>query len=217
MNKHKENGNRISQEVSPPAASNAWSPREAYLLATVCLLAGVVLGYLVRGSGSIPPAPANSVSAATSTSTSPPSHSAADLEPLTAPLLAALRADPKNADLLIQLGNLYYDHHVFPEAISYYSRALELRPKDVNVRTDMATAYWYSGDAKTALAEYDKSLQVDPNHAPTLMNIGIVRWNGLNDAAGAIAAWEKLLRVAPQFPDRQRVLDLIAQAKSGNR
>jgi cytochrome c-type biogenesis protein CcmH/NrfG len=49
------------------------------------------------------------------------------------------------------------------------------------------------------------------------MNIGIVRLNGLNDAAGAIASWEKLLRVAPQFPERQRVTELIAQARAASK
>jgi cytochrome c-type biogenesis protein CcmH/NrfG len=215
MNEQKRNGNRKPAEEVPAKDGNIWSAREAYLLATVCLLAGLLLGYLLRGSSGLPAtAPVAAVNAAPSNASSSPTHSAADLQPLTAPLLAALSADPKNADLMIQLGNLYYDHHVFDEAIRYYLRALELRPDNVNVRTDMGTAYWYSGDARTALAEYDKSLKIDPNHAPTLMNIGIVRFNGLNDAAGAIASWEKLLRVAPQFPERQRVLDMIAQAKA---
>jgi cytochrome c-type biogenesis protein CcmH/NrfG len=218
MNERKRNGNRNPAEAGPVKETNVWSAREAYLLATVCLLAGLLLGYLVRGSGGLTAtAPVAAVNAAPAGQNTAPTHSAADLAPLTAPLLAALRADPQNADLMIQLGNLYYDHHVFDEAIRFYSRALEIRPKDVNVRTDMGTAYWYSGDARTALAEYDKSLQVDPNHAPTLMNIGIVRLNGLNDAAGAIASWEKLLRIAPQFPERQRVTELIAQARAASK
>jgi cytochrome c-type biogenesis protein CcmH/NrfG len=217
MNEHKKNGNtaRIQENV-PAAAPNVWTPREAYLLATVCLMAGLAAGYLFRGSEGLTANSPAAVSAAPGAQDQ--QHAtAADLQPLAAPMLAALKVDPQNVEALVQLGNLYYDHHVFPEAITYYSRALELRPNDVNVRTDLGTAIWYNGDPHGAIAQYEKSLAVDPNHAPTLMNIGIVKWNGLGDGAGAIASWEKLLRVAPQFPDRQRVQSLIAQARSGSK
>jgi tetratricopeptide (TPR) repeat protein len=196
-------------------SSTGWSSREAYLLALVCLLCGFGMGYFIRGSS---PALPVSVGAATPLAPAPSDgatlHSAEALQPLAAPMLAAVKADPKNRDALVQLGNLYYDHHVYPEAIQYYTRALELKPDDVNVRTDLGTAYWYSGFADNALAEYEKVLQLKPDYAPTLMNLGIVRLEGLKDARGAIAAWEKLLTVSPQHPEKQRVLALIEQAKT---
>ena len=185
----------------------------------VCLLVGAALGYFFRGSAaSVPAAPVQNAAAPAMPpggmpSASGPPPTAEALSSIAAPMLAALKADPKNAEVLIQLGNLYYDHRVYPEAISYYVRALKLRPKDVNVRTELGTAYWYTGDAHKAIAEYEKSLAVDPLHSATLMNMGIVKQNGLHDAKGAIAIWEKLLKDNPQFPDRQKVLDLIAEAK----
>jgi len=42
----------------------------------------------------------------------------------------------------------------------------------------MATAYWYTGNADTAIAEFQKSLSYDPNKANTLFNLGIVEWQG---------------------------------------
>ena len=136
------------------------------------------------------------------------------MQPLAAPLLAVLRVDPKNVESLVQLGNLYYDHHVYPQAIEYYARALELRPNDVNVRTDLGTAYWYSNLPQQAVKEYEKSLAINPSHPNTLFNLGIVRSQGLQDAAGAIVAWEKLLKTNPDYPEKQRVLDLITKARS---
>jgi cytochrome c-type biogenesis protein CcmH/NrfG len=211
-----------SREDLNPGGS--WTSREAYLLALVCLLVGAALGYFFRGSASTIPAPAAQVApggSAQPASGMPPAPSAPltveALAPLAAPLLAAVKTDSNNADALVQLGNLYYDHKLYSEAIPWYARALELRPKDVNVRTDLGTAYWYSGDAKKAIAEYNKSLAVDPAHSATLLNVGIVKLNGLNDPAGAIAAWEKLLKLNPQFPEKQKVLDLIAQAQAARR
>jgi cytochrome c-type biogenesis protein CcmH/NrfG len=217
------NEQRRSPSNESPAQSGMWSSREAYLLAMVCLLVGGALGYFFRGSAAtmsspaaqtatMPAAPPSGMPAA-----SGPPPTAEALSSIAAPMLAALKADPKNADVLIQLGNLYYDHRVYPESITYYKRALEFRPKDVNVRTDLGTAYWYTGDAKNAVAEYEKSMAVDPQHTATMMNMGIVKLNGLNDAKGAIAVWEKLLRDNPQFPDAQKVRDLIAQAKASGK
>jgi tetratricopeptide (TPR) repeat protein len=130
-----------------------------------------------------------------------------------APLLMMLEQDAKNADVLTQIGNLYYDHHAYRQAVPYYRRALETRPDDANIRTDLGTALWMSGDPRAALSEYEQVLRKNPNFAPALMNTGIVRLNGLNDAQGAIDAWEKLLATNPQFSERQRVLDLLAQAR----
>ncbi len=197
-------------------SSGAWTSREAYLLALVCLLAGGALGYLLRGSSS--PVPAAASVAASSPATSAPAtqNSALNLQPLettAAPLEAALKTDPKNADLLIQLGNLYYDHQSYSQAIGYYRRALELRPNDVNVRTDMGTAYWYSGNAQQAVSEYKKSLALDPKHAQTLFNLGVVYKDGLKNPALALATWEKLLSLYPQHADRARIESLMASAR----
>ncbi len=222
------NDQRRPESNESPASSSTWTSREAYLLAMVCLLVGAALGYFFRGSASsIPTAVTQSAASPAMPPTGAPSGgvppasgpppTAEALSSIAAPMLAALKADPQNADVLIQLGNLYYDHRVYAESIAYYARALELRPKDVNVRTDLGTAYWYTGDAKKAVAEYEKSLAVDPHHSATLMNLGIVKLNGLNDPKGAIATWEKLLKENPQFTDSQKVRDLIAQAKASGK
>lgn len=206
------------QQQIVPESTGSWTAREAYLLAAVCLLVGVALGYLIRGS-SAPSAVASSATAATTPVAAPvnPLVAAGDVESMAAPLKAALLKDPKSFDVLVELGNLYYDKRVFAPAIDYYGRALELRPKDINVRTDLGTAYWYSGSPEKAIAEYKQSLKVDPGHSQTLFNMGVVYNDGLKDPADAIAAWEKLLRLHPDHPDRQRVLGMIEAAKNQKR
>jgi len=132
-----------------------------------------------------------------------------------APLLESLKSDPNNPDLLVRIGNIYYDVKQYPEAIDYYERSLKVQPANADVRTDMATAYWYSGNADTALAEFNKALAYQPNKANTLFNIGIVKWQSKKDAAGAIAVWQKLLDTNPNYEARDKVQQLIEQAKSG--
>ena len=69
----------------------------------------------------------------------------------------------------------------------------------------MGIAYYYSGDADRALKEFDQALKDDPRHVQTLFNVGVVKMNGKNDPKGAIAAWESLLKIDPQYQDRAKV------------
>lgn len=198
------------KEIHKPS-EGTWTNREVYLLALVCLLSGLVMGYLFHGSS----APVTSTVAAAQAPAAAPqaAPTAQDLTPLAAPLLAALKADPNNYDTLVHLGNLYYDHQIFPEAIEYYARALVIRPGEVNVRTDMGTAFWYSGFPEKAVAEYEKSLAVDPQHANTLFNMGVVKLEGMKDAAGAVAAFEKVMSANPSPAQRMKAVELMARAR----
>jgi len=148
----------------------------------------------------------------------PPSNgqqSKSALDAAAAPMMQTLQQNPTDFDTLVKLGNLYYDGQVYPEAIQYYDRALKVRPDAVDVRTDMGTAYWYSGDPDRALTEFERSLKVRPGHAQTLFNVGVVRWQGKSDSIGAVAAWQELLQKNPQYPEREKVEQMIAQAKNG--
>jgi cytochrome c-type biogenesis protein CcmH/NrfG len=129
------------------------------------------------------------------------------------PLIEKLKADPTNSELLANIGNVYYDARQFPTAIEYYQRALKVEPANTGVRTDMATAYWYTGNADAAIAEFQKSLSYEPNKANTLFNLGIVEWQGKMDIDKAVAAWQKLLDTNPNYEGKDKVLELMAQAK----
>jgi tetratricopeptide (TPR) repeat protein len=131
-----------------------------------------------------------------------------------APLLDKLKSDPNNPDLIAGIGNVYYDAQQYPIALDYYGRALKARPSDAGVRTDMATAYWYMGNADQAIAEFNKALHFAPNNPNTLFNLGLVMWRGKMDAAGAIADWEKLLAANPNYGEKDKVNQMINEAKN---
>jgi tetratricopeptide (TPR) repeat protein len=77
----------------------------------------------------------------------------------------------------------------------------------------MATAYWYTGNADIAIAEFQKSLSYEPNKANTLFNLGIVEWQGKMDIDKAVAIWQKLLDTNPNYEGKDKVLELMVQAK----
>jgi len=130
-----------------------------------------------------------------------------------APLVEKLKADPNNPELLASIGNIYYDTQQYPAAIDFYQRSLKAQPSNAGVRTDMATAYWYSGNAEGAIVEFDKALRYEPNSANALFNLGIVKWQGKMDVQGAVAAWQKLLDTNPNYEGKEKVQQLIAQAR----
>lgn len=194
--------------------TSGWTSSQAYALAAFCLLLGVLLGYLFRGSAS--PAPqtvATSTQPANTPDSQPDANAQAALAQATSPLLEAVNRNPRDYDSLVKLGNVLYDAKQFPSAIQYYERALALHPENPDVRTDLGTAYWYSGDADRAIAAMETSLKYRPGNPQTLFNLGWVRWQGKADPKGAVKAWEELLKANPNYPQRQQVEQYIAKAK----
>ena len=199
-----------------------WTRNRAAMLAAVCLLAGIAGGWLIRAGLSRAPAGAMGVaSAPTPTGMGPgaaPQSPATDglkqmADAQAAPLLNRLKSDPNNTDLLASIGNVYYDAQQYPTAIDYYERVLKAKPSDVAVRTDMATGYWYIGDADTSIAEFNKALSYAPNNPNTLFNLGLVKWKGKMDSAVALADWKKLLAANPNYQGKDQVEQMMAEMK----
>src|SRR5208283_751610 len=140
-------------------STEQWTSVQAYVLAVICLLVGIAGGWFIRGSQSPAAAatetasvPAASVGSADVGSQAPtPAQMQKMAETQAGPLIEKLKADPANADLLASIGNIYYDARQYPTAIDYYQRALKVQPSNTGIRTDMATAYWYTGNADTAI------------------------------------------------------------------
>jgi cytochrome c-type biogenesis protein CcmH/NrfG len=207
-------------DTNRASSTDQWTSVQAYVLAVICLLVGIAGGWFIRGSQS-PTAVAETPSASApamgnaNAGAQPPTpaqmQKMADTQ--AGPLIEKLKADPNNAGLLENIGNVYYDAQQFPTAIDYYQRALKVEPANTGVRTDMATAIWYTGNADAAIAEFQKSLSYEPNKANTLFNLGIVEWQGKMDIDKAVATWQKLLDTNPNYEGKDKVLELIAQAK----
>lgn len=203
------------------ATTNAgWTSTQAYVLAIICLIVGVAFGYFIHGSAS----PADTAAAAPQQQQQQQMPAAANQQPTpeqmkqmadkqAEPLLAAIKTNPKDVNALTQVGNIYYDTQNFDVAVQYYGKALEVEPGNANVRTDMGTAFFRMGDSDRAIQEFETALKSDPKHAQTMFNLGIVKWQGKMDVDGAVAAWEKLLKTVPDYPERATVEKYIAQAR----
>ena len=168
------------------------------------ILFGVIVGYVLgssqRGTGPLP------VAAATSAAASTAPGAVANEQELQA-YRNVLASDPKNVRANVELANRLYDAGRYAEAIPYYQQAFAGDPTNVNLSTDLATS-------DEALAQFDKSLAIDPKHGQTLFNVGIVRRDAKHDPKGAIEAWERLLGSVPDYADAAKVRTMIAELKS---
>ena len=203
-----------------------WSSTQAYVMAVICLIVGLAVGYLVRGSQSGNPSastvttagvqqqpPADAMHGGGAGEMPSPEQLKKMADTQAAPLLAKLKTNPADAETLTQVGNLYYDAQQFPAAVDYYGRALVLDPKNASVRTDMGTAYLYMNDAERAIQEFERALKDNPKHGQALFNLGMAQWRGKGDAPAAVATWERLLKTVPDFPQRADVQQMVTQAK----
>lgn len=200
-----------------------WSNRQALIFVTLCLAAGIAGGWVSRGMLGTPglsaPAQVAKSTLAGKTVATPDVASqkpdAAQLKRMAdaqaASLMQNLKTHPEDPDILIAIGNLYYDAQQYPVAVDFYSRALKSRPSDASVRTDLATAHWYMGNTDQAIEEFNKALTFAPNNPNTLFNLGLVQWQAKHDAAGAIANWKKLLTSNPNYEHKDEVLRMLTE------
>ncbi|MFZ3211163.1 MAG: tetratricopeptide repeat protein [Terriglobales bacterium] len=208
-----EKGMGTATETKPK-----WTSREAYLLAVLCVLVGIPVGYLFhappagRVNSSAPAVPLPNPAAA-NPSQVPPEQRAHMADKQAEPLLAELKTNPNDASVLAKVGNIYLAAQQPKNAQTYYERSLAVKAKDANVLTQLASSYYYQGDADKAIMTLQRALKVDPGFANALFNLGMIEWQEKADANGAIALWEKLLRSNPDHPKRAQVEQLIAKAK----
>jgi len=222
----------MDQAKEPASPRPSRPPTPLLVMYLVCLGAGFLAGYLLRGSApasarmpsdvaqAIPQTQAMGAAAAASEPTQQMPHKMPTMDDMkrmadkkAAPLLEKFKSDEKNPKLANQIGLIYENAHQFKAAAGYFEKSLHYDPKNIAVRADYASCLYYTGNVDGALAQLNQSLAYDPKHAGTLMNLGIIKWKGKNDIDGAVAAWEKLLQYHPDFPQKDSLQHMMTQAK----
>ena len=136
-------------------------------------------------------------------------------DPVALQKLAALEAsvakEPKNAELLVQLGNTAYDVEDWKKAIDAYERALKLKDGDPNVLTDLGVAYRNVGNPDKALAMFTQAVARDPNHWPALFNQAIIFGLDRGDSKKALEILGRLKKEHPEIPALDRLAAEIEQ------
>jgi len=198
----------------------------------VFLLSGVFFGVLVgwmlgsqQGGRFSPPAATTTAAPApgamTGAANGAPQQGAATTAPpvneaKVAELTKAANADPKNAVLRTELGNLYFDSERFDLAIPWYEAAFKLTPNDANLSTDLGVSYLYTDKVDLAIAQFGKSVAADPKHLKSWLNMGIAKAMVKGDTKGGEEAWRQVIALAPGTDEAKKAQQGIDALKGGN-
>jgi tetratricopeptide (TPR) repeat protein len=134
-------------------------------------------------------------------------------------LQRAYDSNPKDFDVLVALGNAYYDiaslkndTESFKKSREFYSKALEQKPDNASVRADYGSTFVFVNppDFERGSAELQKALQIDPKNerALLLMTQMLVKQNKPADAEKYLA---KLREINPKAPSLEELNAQMAQ------
>lgn len=179
---------------------------ESVVVGLAGVLFGVLCGWMLGAQQAAPPtaspitqvAPPAGAGGAQSQGQTSAAPERATLDTAQVQALEAEAAQrPRDAQVRARIGNLYFDADRFSDAATWYEASLKIAPRDPDVSTDLAICFYYLNQADRALAQFARSLDVDPKHTKTLLNLGIVRAFGKQDLKGAAEAWQQVLALAP--------------------
>ena len=192
---------------------------ESIVIGVAGTVFGLIVGWII-GTQQAPGRPfvqaAGAPAAAQAPASAPPAASAVFDEAQATALRNIAEKDPANVQSRVQLGNMYFDAERYQDAIQWYEAALELNPKDVGVSTDLGVCFYYTNQADRAIRQMEESLRIDPRHTKTLLNLGIVKAFGKQDLAGAAAAWEEVVKIAPNSQEAQAAQRSLANLQAAH-
>jgi len=76
--------------------------------------------------------------------------------------------------------------------------------------------FYYTNQPDRAIRQMEESLRIDPRHAKTLLNLGIVKAFGKQDLRGAAAAWEEVIKIAPNSQEAQSAQRSLANLQAAH-
>ena len=76
---------------------------------------------------------------------------------------ASLKIDPKNVNVLNNLGTVYYGQKNYKKAESCYRKAIQYKPQTASFYSNLGTAYFADRKYKQGVLAYQKAFMLDPN------------------------------------------------------
>ncbi|HEX4823498.1 MAG TPA: tetratricopeptide repeat protein [Candidatus Polarisedimenticolaceae bacterium] len=139
-----------------------------------------------------------------------------------APMMAEINSlkervtkDPKDVPAWTRLGNIYHDARMFPQALDFYKRVLELTPNDANVLTDTGICYQEMQQYDKALEMFGRAQKADPANWQSLYNTVVVAGLGMGRFDVADPALARLQQIHPDAPNLAELRVALDKARAG--
>ena len=181
--------------------------KETILFVVVALVAGFLIGLLAGGKSSGPVVPATKGAPA-----GPPPM--VNLQQKISELKNIVAADPGNFLAWVALGNEYFDSNQLMDAVQAYDKALEIKPDSPDVLTDQGVMFKRLGWFDRAIENFTRAHEIDPSHATSFYNLGVVYRYDLQNFDKAREAWTRFLEINPTGPGSDRVRQDLASMQA---
>lgn len=126
---------------------------------------------------------------------------------------ASLTAGLSPAQAALVSGNWYFDHQAWPRAIDFYQKAIAQNLDNADVRTDLGSAFRFSGQPEKALEQYRIAQKENPKHEHSLFNQGGVYAFDLKQPDKGIALWREYLKRFPNCQNATQTHELIKRVQ----
>ena len=122
----------------------------------------------------------------------------------------ALRLSPYSAEIHNNLGNALKRKGKMRLAIEHFKKAAALSSDWLAPRNNLGLAYAALGRYDLAIREYREALRIDPDSADVYCNLGSLYFYRLRDVEGAVRCWQRMLQLAPDHPQAQRIRGILS-------
>jgi len=169
--------------------------KETLFFVGVALIVGILVGILVSKGGKSP-GPVQSTA---------PSAPAVNVQQDIQLMEKLVANDPGNRGAWVQLGHAYFDSNQPVKAIEAYNKALEIDPNDPDVLTDQGVMFRRLGWFDRAEENFIKANELNPAHAQSLYNLGVVYRYDLQDVNRAREVWTRYLQINSSGPGADNI------------
>lgn len=119
------------------------------------------------------------------------------------------------ANKLMELGDLYAEGEALEDAAEQYRRAVELRPRYVDIRAKYARVLLEQGAAEEAARELERILEINSGFVGARVQLGLARFR-MGETAEAREEWERCLAERPGHPQAELYLGMLSRSESGS-
>lgn len=104
-----------------------------------------------------------------------------------------------------ELGEMYFHHNRFRDALEQYYKALQLSNRKPELTMKVVECYFKMGESERAVKELRELIREYPGFLSARVRLGRAL-HELGDAASAIEQWEAVLQRDPEHADAQQLL-----------
>lgn len=172
------------------------------LLAAIAATGGVVLANVMSTSraSNVPAPPAVASSSVPEAQAATGEMPAAVNEKL-ADLQGRLATNPRDADALSQLGDMYMGARRYPQAADLYAQAVDVEPRNAEYHTGYGIALFYAGMQQMGARELRQAVELNPDNAEAQFNFALAVSHGPTaNLDAADTAWQAVVRLDPDGP-----------------